>query len=170
MASQLDEIRRLREQLAEAEDRASRAEVERDQARASHAELAGLTQKYIAATGEVDDRPEYDRQLARFQQGWMAAERRIDELHRDGVPHDQHGRMRPLEVPKELPEPRSLDEQIAEADDWQRQEAEWWFAQHGREQAQRQQAERAKSDAAELRHYRAERQARPKAQDREMAG
>lgn len=39
-------------------------------------------------------RSECDRQLATGQQGWMDAERAIDDLHRDGIAHDQHGRMR----------------------------------------------------------------------------
>jgi len=168
MASQLDEIRRLRQQLAEAEGEREQLRVERDQARQDHAELAGLTQRYVGVMSEVDERPEHARQLARYQQGWMDAERHIDELHRDGTAHDQHGRLRVLEVPRELPEPKSIDELIAEADDWQRREAQWQFEQSGRERAQRKEAERARSDAAELDHHRAQRQARPKA-DREIA-
>jgi hypothetical protein len=168
MASQLDEIRRLREQLAQAEAEREQLRAERDQARQDHAELAGLTQRYVAVMSQADERPEQARQLARYQQGWMDAERHIDELHRDGMAHDQHGRMRVLEVPGELPEPRSPDQQLAEADDWQRREAEWWFGQFHREQAQRQAADRQRADQAELQHYRAQLQARPKA-DREIA-
>lgn len=163
MASQVDEIRRLREALAT-------AEAERDEARASYAELAGHTQQYVAVKDEADSRTGREVQLARYQQGWMDAERRIDELHRDGMAHDQHGRLRVMEVPMELPEPKSIDQQIADLDDWERREGEWWSAQHQREQAQRQAAARDRADKAELHHYRAERQARPKAEDQEMAG
>lgn len=165
MASQIDEIRRLREQLA-------KTEAERDQAREEYAKLAGLTQQYIGVKDGTDERPEYERQLARYQQGWQDAERHVDELTRDGMALDQHGRLRPLEVPKELPEPRTLDERVAESDAWAQREASWWFDQHGREQAQRERAEQEQADKAELHHYRAvraQRQARPKAADREMA-
>ena len=161
MASQVDEIRRLREQLA-------RAEAERDEARDAYAELAGYAQQYIAVKDQADDRSEYERELARYQQGWLAAERAIDELHRDGMAHDQHGRLRVLEVPQELPEPKSLDRQIADLDDWERREGEWRAQQWEREQAQRQAADKAREEQAELDHYRAERH--PKAHDREMAG
>ena len=51
-----------------------------------------------------------------------------------------------------------------------RREAKWQTEQYQREQAQRQAAERDRADKAELHLYRAERQARPKAEDREMAG
>jgi hypothetical protein len=165
MASQIDEIRRLREQLA-------RTEAERDQAREDYAKLAGLTQQYIAAKDEQDEGPEHERQLARYQQGWQDAERHVDELTRDGMALDPHGRLRPLEVPKELPETKTLDERIAEIDAWSQCEAQWRYDQHGREQAQRERAEQNRAEKAELHHYRAERaqrQAHPKAADREMA-
>ena len=161
MASQVHEIRRLREALA-------KAEADRDEARASYAELAGHTQQYIAVKDDADSRTGREVQLARYQQGWMDAERRIDELHRDGMAHDQHGRLRVMEVPMELPEPKSIDQQIADLDDWERRESEWRSAQFEREQAQRQAAEKDRADKAELAHYRAERH--PKAHDREMAG
>jgi hypothetical protein len=161
MASQVDEIRRLREEVA-------KAEAERDEALANYAELAGHTQKYIAVKDEADGRTEYERDLARYQQGWLAAERAIDDLHREGLAHDQHGRLLVLEVPQELPEPKSLDRQIADLDDWARREGEWRAEQFQREQAQRQAADKARDEKAELDHYRAERH--PKAHDREMAG
>jgi hypothetical protein len=159
MASQIEEIQRLRVELAT-------AEAERDKAQAAYAELAGHTQQYIGL--DRDDRTEQERELARYQQGWQAAERHIDELHRDGMAHDQHGRLRVLEVPQELPEPKSLDRQIADLDDWDRREGEWRAQQWEREQAQRQAADKAREEEAELDHYRAERH--PKAHDREMAG
>jgi hypothetical protein len=159
MASQIEEIERLRAELAT-------AEAERDKAQAAYAELAGHTQQYIGL--DRDDRTEQERELARYQQGWQAAERHIDELHRDGMAHDQHGRLRVLEVPQELPEPKSLDRQIADLDDWNRREGEWRAQQWEREQAQRQAADKAREEQAELDHYRAERH--PKAHDREMAG
>ena len=165
MASQIEEIRRLRDQIA-------RIEAERDQARKNYAELAGLTQQYISAKDSQDERPEHERQLVRYQQGWQDAERHIDELTREGLALDQHGRLRPVEVPRELPEPKSVDERVAETDAWAQREASWWFDQHGREQAQREQARQERAGQAELHHYRAEhaqRQARPKAADREMA-
>jgi hypothetical protein len=159
MASQIEEIERLRAELAT-------AEAERDKAQAAYAELAGHTQQYIGL--DRDDRTEQERELARYQQGWQAAERHIDELHRDGMAHDQHGRLRVLEVPQELPEPKSLDRQIADLDDWNRREGEWRAQQWEREQAQRQAADKAREEQGELDHYRAERH--PKAHDREMAG
>jgi hypothetical protein len=159
MASQIEEIQRLRAELAT-------AEAERDKAQAAYAELAGHTQQYIEL--DRDDRTEQERELARYQQGWQAAERHIDELHRDGMAHDQHGRLRVLEVPQELPEPKSLDRQIADLDDWDRREGEWRAQQWEREQAQRQAADKAREEQAELDHYRAERH--PKAHDQEMAG
>lgn len=172
MASQLEEIRRLRAQLASAEERASQAEAERDQARTDYGVLAGLTQQYIEARDGTDERPEYERQLRRYQQGWQDCERRVDELTRDGMALDQHGRLRVLEVPTELPEPMSLDERIAEADNWARREGQWQFDQHSREEAEKQREEGRRADAAELHHYRAERAqrvvTRPK-DNREMA-
>jgi chromosome segregation ATPase len=78
MASQIEEIRRLRDQIA-------RIEAERDQARKNYAELAGLTQQYISAKDSQDERPEHERQLVRYQQGWQDAERHIDELTREGL-------------------------------------------------------------------------------------
>jgi hypothetical protein len=60
--------------------------------------------------------------------------------------HDQHGRLRVMEVPRELPEPKSLDRQIADVDDWERREGEWRFQQFERERAQRQAAEKARDD------------------------
>jgi hypothetical protein len=160
MASQIEEIERLRAELAT-------AEAERDKAQAAYAELAGHTQQYIGL--DRDDRTEQERELARYQQGWQAAERHIDELHRDGMAHDQHGRLRVLEVPQELPEPKSIDRQIADLEDWDRREGEWRYEQHQREQAQRQEAQRQRDDQAELHHYRAQREARPKTHDREKA-
>jgi hypothetical protein len=160
MASQVEEIRRLRERVAA-------AEAERDEAKAAYAELASHTQKYIAL--DSDERTEQERQLATYQRGWMDAERHIDELHRDGMAHDQHGRLRVLEVPQELPEPKSIDRQIADLEDWDRREGEWRYEQHQREQAQRQEAQRQRDDQAELHHYRAQREARPKTHDREKA-
>ena len=126
MASQVGEIRRLREEVA-------KAEAERDEALANYAELAGHTQEYIAVKDEADGRTEYERDLARYQQGWLAAETAIDDLHREGMAHDQHGRLRVMEVPQELPEPKSLDRQIADLDDWERREGEWRFQQSERE-------------------------------------
>jgi len=172
VASQLDEIRRLREQLAEAETRAEQLRAERDQARQDHAELAGLTQRYVDIVNQPGEQPEHARQLARYQQGWLDAERHIDELHRDGKPHDEHGRMNPLEVPKELPEPKSADELIAEADAWSRREAQWWFDEYEQEQRARIADTKQREEKAELlRHRLAEdqREARPRAHDREMA-
>ena len=171
MASQLEEIRRLRAEVKAAEERASRAEAERDDAKTDYAALAGLTQRYIEAKDSTDERPEHERQLGRYQQGWQDCERYVDGLTRDGMALDQHGRLRVLEVPTELPEPLSLDERIAEADDWARREAQWQWDQHGREHAERQRAEQQKADTAELHHYRAERaqQVRPPKGDREMA-
>jgi hypothetical protein len=163
MASRIEEIQRLRAELAT-------VKAERDEAQAAYTELAGHTQKYIAVKDEADDRTQQQRDLALYQRGWLDAERRADELHRDGMAHDRYGRMTVMEVPQSLPEPKSLDQQIAEVDDWERREGEWRYEQHQREQAQRQEAQRQRDDQAELHHYRAQREARPKTHDREKAG
>jgi hypothetical protein len=165
MASQENEIRRLQAQL-------TAAEAMLDEARKDYAELAGLTQKYVEVKDGTDNRTEQQRLMACYQRGWQDCERYVDGLTRDGMALDQHGRLRVLSVPTELPVPKSLDEYMAELDDWQRREGEWQFGQHQREQGARQKAEQDRAERSELVRNRAERsqrQAHPKGIGREKA-
>ena len=164
MASPLDEVRRLREELADVIAERDLYKAERDEAKAGHTELAALTQRYVGLVSPSDERPEDEVQLARYQQGWMACERHIDGLHRDGAAHDQHGRMVVITPPKELPEPKTTEELLAEAEAEQQREAQWWFDQFGRERAAERDAQKTREDQAELLRYRA-----ANAHDRERA-
>jgi hypothetical protein len=133
MNGPIDEVRRLRGELAE-----------RDR---QLAELRGLVQAHIEATSDDHDydlqreRAAYERgQLEGDERGWRRGVEHalvaVDEAHLKGEAHDHHGQMQELGMHEGPVPPRMTPEQILErAGEYDRLHAEWWFKQYQKEHA-----------------------------------
>jgi hypothetical protein len=131
MSSPLDEIKRLRAELAERDKQL--------------AELRGLVQAHLEATS---DDPEMVAKLehAAFERGYEHGDemgwRRgvehalmaVDEAHLKGDAHDLHGQMRNLGMHSGPVPPRMTPDEILErAEEYDRLRAEWWWKEDNKE-------------------------------------
>jgi hypothetical protein len=136
MNTPLDEIKRLRDQLAEAQ----RQVAEKNQ---QLREVGNLLQKHLQATAE-DPGLTLGRQVQRekdaFDRGYQHGDemgwRRgvehalmaVDEAHWKGEAHDHHGQMRELGLHDgPVPELKSPEEIVALSDRQCRIMADWWW-------------------------------------------
>jgi len=133
MSTPLDEIKRLRAEVAE-KDR-------------QLAELRGLVQKHIEATSGDDqhalealkrEKDAFDRGYQHGDEmGWRRgvehALMAVDEAHWKGEAHDHHGQMRELGLHDgPVPEPKSPEEIVALSERQGRIMADWWFREYQR--------------------------------------
>jgi len=124
MSTPLDEIRRLRQQVADKE--------------AELAELRGLVGAHLQATSGPDrsmerERAAYERgKEDGFPVGWLAAEIASEDAHLAGTAHDEHGQARPLQIPVTREGIAAEITRAADVEDYARRQAEWWEREYRR--------------------------------------
>ncbi len=124
MNTSLDEIKRLRQQVADKE--------------AELAELRGLVGAHLQATSGPDrslegERAAYERgKIDGFPIGWLAAEIASEDAHLAGTAHDEHGQMKPLQIPTTREGIAAEIARAGDVEDYGKRHAEWWEREYRR--------------------------------------
>jgi hypothetical protein len=133
----LDEIKRLRQQIADKDTELAARNQEL-------AELRSLVSQHLQATAEDPERivrlerATFDRGYSHGDEmGWRRgvehALMAVDDAHLTGQAHDHHGQMRELGLHNgPVPEPRTPEQIVADAEDYERRHGGWWFREYER--------------------------------------
>jgi hypothetical protein len=132
MSSPLDEIKRLRAERDGLREQLAGRDQELD-------DLRGLVAAHIKATAHEHDydlereRAAYERgKIDGFPIGWVAAEMASEDAHLAGTAHDEHGQVKPRQIPVTREGITAELERAVDVEDYGQRQAEWWFREHQR--------------------------------------